>query len=580
MVDKCNKRHRISETNTPSYRAYVIYLLTGALLINIFVIGLALYFISGSRYETEQMAKATTENLSQVLAQSIHGSVDKINLILLTVTDEIEKQLNDNDIEKLPLEPFLSRERKRLPEINRILVSNSQGELVLGIDGTRHLRKSVADRDYFILLRDDPNAKLVIGKPISGVVDGEWIQIFARRINSPDGSFAGVVTGSIKLEYFRKLFSSITVGEHGSITLRDKDLAILARYPDNQMSGNSVGQKIVSKAFQKLIKSGKSSATYKATYPIDTIERTFTFHKVSDYPLYVNVGLATNDYMVVWRREAMWVSSLVLIFTLLTCFASWLLICKFKREKQAGEALLLAREKLEQKVSERTLSLETALRELESFSYSVSHDLRTPLTHINSFVTIMSEDFGDLLPPQAISLVDRTLAESRRMSKLIDALLELARVSRTQMIKKPVNLSELAIRVCDGLREGDPDRSVETVISDGLIVQGDKSLLIQLLVNLLGNAWKYTSASPTAHIEFGKEVIADQEIFYVSDNGVGFDMAYSDKLFKAFQRLHGSEFEGTGIGLATVKRIVDRHRGRVWAVSKPNEGATFYFTLS
>jgi signal transduction histidine kinase len=580
MKDECNNRHSISESNTPSYSTNIVYLLTSVLLINIFVIGLAFYFVNESRYETEQMAKATTENLSQVLVQSIHGSIDQINLILLTVTDEIEKQLNSNVIEKLPLEPFLSRERKRLPEINRILVSNSQGELVLGIDGARPHRKSVADRDYFILLRDDPNAKLVIGKPIAGVVDGEWIQIFARRINSPDGSFAGVVTGSIRLEYFRKLFSSITVGKHGSITLRDKDLAILARYPDNQMSGYSVGQKIVSKSLHELIKSGKSSATYKATNPVDSIERTITFHKVSDYPLYVTVGLATNDYISVWSREAMWVSGLVLIFTLLTCFASWLLICKFKREKQSEEALLLAHEKLEQKVAERTLSLETALRELESFSYSVSHDLRTPLTHIDSFITIMSEDFRDLLPPQAISLVDRTLAESRRMGKLIDALLELARVSRTQITKKPVNLSELAIRVCDGLREGDPDRSVEIVIGDGLIVQGDKSLLIQLMVNLLGNAWKYTSETPTAHIEFGKEVVAGQDIFYISDNGVGFDMAYSDKLFREFQRLHGSEYEGTGIGLATVKRIVDRHRGSVWAVSKPNEGATFYFTLS
>jgi signal transduction histidine kinase len=577
MPDKFNKL--ISRDNTLSYSDYVIYLFTCVILINVFVIGLAFYFINESRFETEQMANATTVNLSQVLAQSIHGSIDQINLILLTVTDEIEKHLNNNDLDKLTLEHFLSREQKRLPEINRILVSNSQGEIVLGINGKSQVRKSVADRDYFILLRDDPNANLVIGKPIAGVVDGEWIQIFARRINSPDGSFAGVVTGSIRLEYFRKLFSSITVGEHGSITLRDKDLAILARYPDNQMIGYSVGQKMISNSFQELIKSGKNSATYKATTPVDNIERTITFHKVSDYPLYVTVGLATNEYMAVWRREAMWVSGLVLIFTLLTCFASWLLICKFKREKQAEAALLLAHEKLEHKVAERTLSLETALRELESFSYSVSHDLRSPLAHINGFVTIMSEDFGDLLPPQAISLMNRTLAESRRMSKLIDALLELARVSRTQMVKKPVNLSELAIRVCDGLREGDPDRSVKTVISDGLIVQGDKSLLMQLMVNLLGNAWKYTSASPTASIEFGKEVVAGQETFYVKDNGVGFDMAYSDKLFEAFQRLHGSEFEGTGIGLATVKRIVDRHRGKIWAVSTPNGGTTFYFTL-
>jgi light-regulated signal transduction histidine kinase (bacteriophytochrome) len=165
------------------------------------------------------------------------------------------------------------------------------------------------------------------------------------------------------------------------------------------------------------------------------------------------------------------------------------------------------------------------------------------------------------------------------MGNMIDDLLELARVSRTQLNKKPVNLSDLATCTIKSLKETDPHRFMESVISDGLITQGDKQLLMLLMANLLGNAWKYTSKNPAAKIEFGKVVDAGQEIFYVRDNGVGFDMAYSDKLFGVFQRLHGSEFEGNGIGLATVKRIVDRHRGRIWAESKLGEGATFYFTL-
>jgi signal transduction histidine kinase len=243
------------------------------------------------------------------------------------------------------------------------------------------------------------------------------------------------------------------------------------------------------------------------------------------------------------------------------------------------EDLKQANELLEQNVAERTLSLEKALGEQESFSYSVSHDLRAPLRHINSYVTILSEDFGDLLPPKAHRLIDRTRAASRRMGNLIDDILELARVSRTHLTKKSINLSELATHVCNSLKEAEPHRNVELIISDSIRAQGDKPLLMQLMVNLLGNAWKYTSKNPAARIEFGKVVEADQKIFYVRDNGVGFDMQYSDKLFGEFQRLHGSEFEGNGIGLATVKRIVDRHRGRIWAESKLGEGATFYFTL-
>ena len=247
--------------------------------------------------------------------------------------------------------------------------------------------------------------------------------------------------------------------------------------------------------------------------------------------------------------------------------------------KRAEEALLLAHEELEQRVAERTLSLQTALREHESFSYSISHDLRSPLRHINSYVTILAEDFGDLLPPKAHRLLDRTRAASLRMGNLIDDILELARVSRTHLTKKSINLSELAAIVCNSLKEAEPHRKVKFKISDGLAAQGDKPLMMQLMVNLLGNAWKYTSKNPAARIEFGKVVDSDRDIFYVRDNGVGFDMQYSDKLFGEFQRLHGSEFEGNGIGLATVKRIIDRHGGKVWAESKINEGATFYFTL-
>jgi len=247
--------------------------------------------------------------------------------------------------------------------------------------------------------------------------------------------------------------------------------------------------------------------------------------------------------------------------------------------KRTEEALLLAHEGLEQKIAERTLRLETALKEQESFSYSVSHDLRAPLRHINSFLAILSEDFGNLLPPEALALLKRSRTASQRMGRLIDDLLELSRVSRTPLIKETVNLSELAMHVSDWLHETEPERKVEFVISEDLVVRGDKSLLLQLLENLLGNAWKYTSKNPITRIEFGREVVVDQDIFYVRDNGVGFDMEYSDKLFGAFQRLHGPEFEGTGIGLATVKRIIDRHRGRVWATSKLDEGATFYFTL-
>ena len=265
-------------------------------------------------------------------------------------------------------------------------------------------------------------------------------------------------------------------------------------------------------------------------------------------------------------------------------FLDWRLTPEMGENGTVISVLGVTRNITEQKQTElalikRTTELEAALREQESFSYSVSHDLRAPLRHINSYLGILSEDFGELLPPKAHNFIERSRTASHRMGNLIDDLLELSRISRTNVVKKPVNLSELATHASDWLYESEPQRTVEFVIRDGVKARGDNPLMMQLMVNLLENAWKYTATNPAARIEFGVEVVANKKNFYVRDNGVGFDMEYSDKLFGAFQRLHGPEYEGTGIGLATAKRIVDRHGGRIWAEGKVNEGATFYFSL-
>jgi len=247
--------------------------------------------------------------------------------------------------------------------------------------------------------------------------------------------------------------------------------------------------------------------------------------------------------------------------------------------RRMAEELHRLNEELEGRVAERTARLEAAMREQESFSYSVSHDLRGPLRHINSYTAIIQEDFGSELPPDATQYMDRIRNSSRTMGDLIDDLLELSRVGRSELVKVPVNLSEMAPTIIAELQEADPERRVEFVVEPGLEVCGDRVLLGQMLENLLGNAWKYSSPRDCARVELGREACEEREAFFVRDNGVGFDMAYKDNLFGPFQRLHGSEFEGTGIGLATVKRIVERHGGCVWAQGAVDLGATVYFTL-
>ena len=233
---------------------------------------------------------------------------------------------------------------------------------------------------------------------------------------------------------------------------------------------------------------------------------------------------------------------------------------------------------LEKRVRERTAELEEAIREQESFSYSVSHDLRAPLRHINSFSAILMEDYGSAIHGEVRDYLDRIIGATRKMAIMIDHLLELSRVSRAELAQDSVDLSAEAMGVAVMLQETQPYRNVIFSIEEGLLARGDRQLLRQLLANLLGNAWKYTSERPSAHIEFGKIAAEGREAFFVKDNGAGFE--YASKLFKIFQRLHGAEFEGTGIGLATVHRIIMRHKGFIWADSAVNEGATFYFTLS
>ncbi|WP_298268381.1 ATP-binding protein [Geobacter sp.] len=246
----------------------------------------------------------------------------------------------------------------------------------------------------------------------------------------------------------------------------------------------------------------------------------------------------------------------------------------------SGEKILRLNAELEERVRERTTELERANRELESFSYSVSHDLRAPLRHMDGFSKALLEDYGDRLDAEARNHLVRIRAGAQRMGRLIDDLLQLADVGRGQLERRPVNLSALAQLIAAELRQGEPEREVTFRIAEGVRAEGDSRLLRVALENLLGNAWKYTGKRAGAVIEFGAEEDEGERVYLVRDNGVGFDMAYAGKLFQPFQRLHrAEEFEGTGIGLATVRRVVERHGGRIWAEGTVGLGASFCFTL-
>jgi len=251
------------------------------------------------------------------------------------------------------------------------------------------------------------------------------------------------------------------------------------------------------------------------------------------------------------------------------------------RRKEAEAKVRLLNAELEQRLQDRTVQLQVLNKEAENFSYSIAHDLRAPLRRIGGFAQALEEGYASSLNAEGQHFIQTIRTSAEHMGSLLDGLIEVARFSRNDLRRMAVDLTATVRRVAAELQQDDPERKVELIVAEGITANGDPRLLQRVLDNLLNNAYKFTAKRALARIEFGVAPQADGRVaYFVRDNGIGFDMAYADQLFGAFQRLHGAkEYPGTGIGLATVERIIHRHGGQVWAEGTENTGATFYFTL-
>lgn len=825
-----DRRKQLPDAATSS-PAFVRWMVTGVVLINLLVLGMLAFSLHRSYSEYQQRVELASRNLSQLLALGITGKIDTIDMALLSVADEIERQVAAGGIDARVLNAFMERQKSRLPEITSLRATDARGIVSHGPGVDPAARPDNSDREYFMRQRDNPGAGLAITRPVFARIDQQWVVPVSRPIHFPDGSFGGVVYANITLHHLANRFSVIDVGWHGSVSLHDAETRLFARYPMPPDIGKVIGEKLPVPGLAELIQSGPDAGGRVMTTTVDGIELEYAMRKIPDYPLYVVIGRATHEYMAQWKEQALKTSILAALFCLATLVSAWLVLRDWRRQmaatvelareeekfhtmadftydweywegpaqeirymspscervtgyssseffaqpdllwrivhpddqalvtghhhdvahldeaaldfrivrrdgeirwiahgcrsvfgrdgkfmgrrvtnrditerkraeheirlayaynrslieasvdplvmidpdgkitdlnsatelatgcsrsmllgtdfsdyfsdpdaaragyrqvfrdgrvrdyeleirhrdghltpvlynasiyrddsgavigvfaaardisarKQAEDALQRLNTELEQRVARRTAQLEAANRELEEFSYSISHDLRTPLRAIAGFARIIVDEHAARLDGEGRRLLDVVQGNALRMGQLIDELLEFLRLGRRHIEFGAIDTAQLVREVFAELQLSAPQRKLRLELKDPPQLWGDRSMVRRLLHNLLSNAIKFTGPRAEGVIEVGGSSDAGENHCYVSDNGVGFDMKYQDKLFKVFERVHPvGQFEGSGTGLAMVRRIVSRHGGRVWAEGQVDAGSTFHFTL-
>ena len=322
-----------------SSATFIGRLAVATLLINLFVVALAGYSIHQTRLRYQEQAEVTTRNLAQVLEAYIEGTLRRIDAALLATTDEAGQQLSAGGIDRDRLTAFLARQQGRLPEIDSLRVANARGIVSYGHAVVPDSTVDISDRNHFIRQRDGANAGIVVSEPIFARIDKTWVLPVSRRINAPDGGFAGIAYALIPLEHFSRLFSTLNVGKFGIVTLRGPDLGIVVRHPEPQGIGEVVGQKAAPAPLREMVQAGRGNGTYMALSTVDGIERTFSYRRIADHPLIIITGLATEDYLAGWRKDAIRISLLVALFILVTSTGAWLVYRSWKARADAAEAL-------------------------------------------------------------------------------------------------------------------------------------------------------------------------------------------------------------------------------------------------
>ncbi|MDR3631980.1 MAG: ATP-binding protein [Desulfocapsaceae bacterium] len=375
-----------------SHLFHMRWITFSVLVINLFVIVTISTSLRSSRHQYEQRTSIAAQSLAQILDKNVAAEIDKIELILLTAADEFESRTRIGNIDENQFNTFLTRQQVRLNSIESLRIADEEGQIRYG-NSASPTKINISDRRYFIRPRDNPDAGLSISNPVVSRISKKWVLPLSLRLNKPDGSFAGVVYANIELAFFSRIFSVINVGPNGGISLRDDQMGIIARYPTPKDISSIIGNNTLSPELRKLFESGNISGTFFTPTSWDNVAKVVSYRKIADYPLYVNVGIATEDYLSGWWKETLIILALSAIFFFLTLFSARLIYRYMIALEKTADALRESREGLEQKVEERTSQLGLANKALQE-----GHSrLITVLNSIDAIVYVADMETYELL---------------------------------------------------------------------------------------------------------------------------------------------------------------------------------------
>jgi signal transduction histidine kinase/CheY-like chemotaxis protein len=610
----------------PNNPQFVFRIIFGVIMMNLLVFGLSGYSLFTSRAHYDEQARIETGNLARAFEYNISGILDKIDLALWSEKAEAERQLAKGGINRANFDNHIANTLNKIPEMAEIRMAVANGDIIYGLGpGVKNIA-NIADRDYFSTVRDNPGGGLFISKPILGRISGKWHINLARRVNNPDGTFAGVIHGNLQIGQIQKQFASYDLGKNGIITLRSNDLSIVVRYPETEKS--TPGNVSVSNEFSMIIKEGKTSGSYKVTSRVDSIDRVISFRKVTNYPLYVNCGFASKDYLNAWYLELYKQLAMVLLFVFVTLYGTRYVITSWKEKQAAFDELSAARDELEHRVAERTVELQnmndnllkqssqlleeiTSRKQAEDERNKMENKMQQTqkLESLGVLAGGIAHDFNNILTA-IIGNAELALLRINKESPGVDNLHKieeaaaraadlakqmLAYSGKGKFVIENINLNLLLEDMLHML-EVSISKKAELrlkLIPDLPSVEADATQIRQIIMNLVINASEaidemsgviaITTGCLECNMDYLKDVWLDENLnqglyvyLEIADTGCGMDTHTLAKLFDPF---FTTKFTGRGLGMAAVLGIVRGHKGAIKVYSEPGKGTSFKILL-